>query len=107
MKCSPFTIKGFFFKVSMLHQSQLSDFSVCKRIQVLTKSIAKRIICFFRFIHFVYKLNLSLRAMYMNVTIYCCKRGVKHRIKDVLHSTQSITVDEMETDLNTYSFLTC
>ena len=42
----------------------------------------------------------------MNVTIYCCKRGVKHRIKDVLHSTQSITVDEMETDLNTYSFLT-
>ena len=43
----------------------------------------------------------------MNVTIYCCKRRVKHRIKDVLHSTQSITVDEMETDLNTYSFLTC
>ena len=87
--------------------SAIRFFYVCKRIQVLTKSIAKRIICFFRFIHFVYKLNLSLRAMYMNVTIYCCKRGVKHRIKDVLHSTQSITVDEMETDLNTYSFLTC
>ena len=87
--------------------SAIRFFYVCKRIQVSTKSIAKRIICFFRFIHFVYKLNLSLRAMYMNVTIYCCKRRVKHRIKDVLHSTQSITVDEMETDLNTYSFLTC
>ena len=24
---------------------------ICKRIQVLTKSIAKRIMCFFRFIH--------------------------------------------------------
>ena len=32
--------------------------------------------------------------MYMNVTVYCCKRGVKHRIKDVKHSIQSVTVDE-------------
>ena len=35
--------------------------------------------------------------MYMNVTIYCCKRRVKHRIKEVLHNTYSITVDEMKT----------
>ena len=41
--------------------------------------------------------------MYMNVTVYCCKRGVKHRIKDVKHSIQSVTADET----NLYSFLTC
>ena len=39
----------------------------------------------------------------MNVTVYCCKRGVKHRIKDVKHSIQSVTVDET----NLYYFLTC
>ena len=35
--------------------------------------------------------------MHMNVTVYCFKRGVKHRIKEVLHNTYSITVDEMKT----------
>ena len=39
----------------------------------------------------------------MSLHVYCCKRGVKHRIKDVKHSIQSVTVDET----NLYYFLTC
>ena len=84
--------------------SAIRFFYVCKRIQVLTKSIDKRIICFFRFIHFVYKLNLSLRAMYMNVTIYCCKRGVKHRIKDQCTAQHTIHYCWWNGDRSKYIF---
>lgn len=75
---------------------------VCKIIQVLTKSIAKNAL--FQVYSFRLRTDLSLTAIYMNFLIYCCKREVKHRIKDVLHSLLSITVNETDSP-NKYLFL--